>query len=983
MTKITNKIINDTKNTIINQLKDTVYGKDRNRIILVVVTKDSSETIEGCLNSTFDLVDGMCVFDIGSKDNTEELVKEYFKDINMPTKFAKLNNINNGQNKTNAFNEAVKFCKMQKWYPNKTYCLFINPEEELSYVDKYDKELLTQDCYKLITKDGVYKTYSEKLLRMDKDWISKGKVNEFWTMNNSYRPNDKQNIVPEFTTYKLDENIMSLVFIPDIEDEVYNEMLSNNIKIMESDDINNTRNMFYMAEHYYELYNYEEALNWYYKRLKFKNNDEEEYLCYLRIAECKVELVYDEEDIKNTYFDVINRYPFMLEPVYNLMYFYYVVKDWKTSFDIGKLGINIICDNLPFKYEYKVYEYKFKEKMLEICLKNGNYGLGVKFGLELLHDKLYDREDKYDIKRRYKKCLEKLTETELGITTDINKHDINIILLSDKINNNLINLYNNVSSFGYNISVISNETNETLKTLNIEDKKLLSEGWYNLNNNETVSLLDKGTYHAFSNKYKYTWFINNDVSFTNDLNRLQKLLQYNINDDLLTTELSEDNENMKKILEDNSKKILNISKDMEDWMSSMNNICRVSYNLLSRLNEFRIIYKKLENNEFLLPTLCNKHIEMKISYFSELDLPIMVQKRKNLELNTIEKNVINNVNTYYFNISILSNYESEIQNIKKYYTINKDDNTLLDYSGNNQVKLFIDDNIDFKKSELILINGLKNKNIIISHNDDNTEYDHKYYKENYNCMEDVLKDILENIAHSTERLLFLNKIFDGEDIVILSGGPSTGLLSNNELNYIFDNYLTICIKYVINILEKNNLKPTFNLFNQYLASGSFDDLIEKARSYNSIFGSDGSFIDETALMMVEVKDEHFCIRNFKRLLRNNIDCLTWMKDENNKRYYLNLHIMCELALPLAIHLGIKNIYTVGWDLKPINNQDYCFSSNKKIYEDNKISEYDYVPDIEKILNNMGITINKIKESPILLNMVDFFKNKNNTLSCNN
>ena len=236
----------------------------------------------------------------------------------------------------------------------------------------------------------------------------------------------------------------------------------------------------------------------------------------------------------------------------------------------------------------------------------------------------------------------------------------------------------------------------------------------------------------------------------------------------------------------------------------------------------------------------------------------------------------------------------------------------------------------------------------------------------------LLKDILEKFAHSTQRLQFLENLLEGEEIVILGGGPSTAMLSDNELKYIIDNYITISVKYVIDLLNKKKLHPTFHVFNQYLASGSLDHFIERSEPYTTIFGSDGSFEHTTALMVVEVKDEHFCIRNFKKLLANHIDCLTWQRDENNNRSYINLHIMCELALPLSIHLGVKKIYTTGWDLKPIENQDYCYTSNIKSYQTSKISESNYVSDIEKILNNLGITINKIKPSPIVLNLIDFF-----------
>ena len=44
-----------------------------------------------------------------------------------------------------------------------------------------------------------------------------------------------------------------------------------------------------------------------------------------------------------------------------------------------------------------------------------------------------------------------------------------------------------------------------------------------------------------------------------------------------------------------------------------------------------------------------------------------------------------------------------------------------------------------------------------------------------------------------------------------------------------------------------------------------------------------------------------------------------------------MHIMCELVFPLCILLGVKNIYTIGWDLN---------YSNKNSYFDTKINKND-------------------------------------------
>ena len=971
--------INNIKNTIIDQVKDNLYGIERNRIILVVVTKDNEDTIEGVLEMANDLVDAMYVFDNGSKDDTAKLVKQYFSEMKIPTKYvpSDKSSVDNGLTKKNAFLETVKLCKAQKWSLNKTYCLFLNPDEEIYFPENYNKEELTHDSYILSIRDGTYITYQSKLFKMDKNWMCKGRVNEYWAAKNT-------------TSARLPEEDFNIIYVNDIDDDDYNNLLLENIKIMEEDLAKNpddTHSLFYTAEHYFELEDYEKALPLYNKRLETIYNNEQEYISKLRIAECKVELVYDEEEIKSTYLQLINEYPFMLEPVFNLMYFYYVIKDWKSAYEIGVMGANILKDDIPYKYEHKIYDYKFKQKMLKICVNYEKYGLGVKLGLDLLKDRLFDREDKEEIKDQYKKCLRKLTNKDLGLNDEtLERKDIKILLLSENEDEKTVKLYKQILSYGSPVEIISN------KNLENHDS---SKGWANLTNDK-VSLLDVATKYAFDNRFKYTWFINSDVEFGDELkfedenslkkmvhiDRIDKLLFSFLGDDLITTELSEDNEDMQKLLDEN---IMNtISKDVGDWMSTSNNICRMSYKLLGKINEYRIKNKKLINHEFLLPTLCNKHQEMNIIYISELDeQPIRVYKRNNLELSEKEKNVLANPNTYYFNISIYTPHESEVTPIKEYYTLDvneveiTDSNDMVtDVKINTSIKyptyILLENDIELTNADTKLVKGLERKNIIFHRTDSNEKYSLRYSSENYICMSTVLRDILENFADSTERLQFLGNLLEGEEIVILSGGPSTGMLTDKELKHIYNNYITITVKYALDVLLKNDLYPTFNVFNQYVASGSLDDLIENGKQFTSLFGSDGSFEDDTSLMMVEVNDEHYCIRNFKKLLMNHVDCLTWKEDTKHKRSYINLHIMCEMALPLAIHLGIKKIYTTGWDLKSMNNQDYCYKSNLNLYQNSKISEYNYVPDIEKILNNMGISINKIKESPVLLKLVDFF-----------
>jgi predicted transcriptional regulator len=376
---------------------------------------------------------------------------------------------------------------------------------------------------------------------------------------------------------------------------------------------------------------------------------------------------------------------------------------------------------------------------------------------------------------------------------------------------------------------------------------------------------------------------------------------------------------------------------------------------------------------YLLPTLCNKHEELSICYLNELDQPIYIHKRNNNELTEIEKNILRNKETYNFYLSIKCFHKKSQNELPKFYILNKETNTLVDELGNN-INIYFEDKIKLSNADQKMIKALRNKNINVEIKSltGQSNYHFIYKKNNFTSMSNVLRQLLEKLADSIERLEFLKNFFKGEDMVILGGGPSTGHLTDSEMNYIFENHLTICVKYVLDLLIKKDKDPTFFIFNQYLTTNTIPYYKNLSKNITSIFGSDGDYKHKNnGLILLEVDDVHFCIRNFNNLLMNHVDCLTW-KLKDNQRTYINMHIMCEMALPLCIHLGILNIYTTGWDLKLINNQDYCFETNTKSYLNNKISEYKYVPNIKTILNNLGITIHKIKESPILLDYKNIF-----------
>jgi len=958
---------------------------NKNRIVLVIIKINNLEEIEDLIETFEENIDAICIYDNDVKEKVVHSIEKFLKTTHIPFNIKITSAPSYGETRTLYLEETKKFCSGLKWGLDKTYAVILNEDEQL-FIDGFDKDSLTESGYNLVYFDYNIKGHQLKLFNLNYNWKCVGIIEDEWIILGS-----ESQVFP-----KLEDTIYIENNVDDSDDNVkYKLKLNANKEILIKElekNPDNAKNVFLLADLYFKLDNQDEALKLYTKRTTMSGSAEDLYFSYVKIAECHVDLVSPEEKVHEAYMTCINLYPFMLEPIYNLMFFYSVTENWDKAFEIGKLGLNITSyDDIPFKVEYDIYDYRYKKDMLTLCYHTKNYGIGVKLGAELLLEKKYeddnddsnsqidsDDEDQTpeeiesDIRIDYNDCLKKLINKDLNIPDKIEDvKDIKVILMSKTFDDKLIKKINDFKSIGLDVKLCmkSIDVSEEYKNLviDISADVLKENGW----NSTSSQLMDKATYFSYLNKYKYVWLINETVEYGADLDKLKKLITIDTTDDLIASELSENSYMLDKLLD--SKILKNITINKYDWISTLNGICRVSYLLLTKLNEFRLKEKKLYNDMYLFPTLCNKHKELSICYLTELDMPIYVHKRNNKDLTEIEKNILLTKDVYNLYISIMCEHKKSQNELPRYWVLNKETNTIVDEFGKN-ISIAFEDKIKLSNADQKMIKALRNKNITVDFKSVPEGNYHFIYKQlNYSNMSNVLRQLLEKLADSTERLEFLRDFFKGEDMVILGGGPSTGHLTESEMNFIFENHLTICVKYVLDILKKKKKSPTFFVFNQYVTTNTLPHYKNLSKNITSIFGSDGNYKHKNnGLMLLEVDDVHFCIRHFNNLLMNHIDCITWKKNKNNQRTYINMHIMCEMALPLCIHLGISNIYTTGWDLKLINNQHYCYESNTKSYLNSKISEYKYVPNIRTILNDLGITIHKIKESPVLLELKNIF-----------
>src|SRR5579883_1017327 len=110
--------------------------KNQTTICLNMIVKDESRVIRRCLTSVKDLIDYWVIVDTGSTDGTQEIIREFLKDI--PGELHERPWVNFGHNR----NEALKLAK------NKSdYLLFIDADEELVFAKPLQKSKLNKDAY--------------------------------------------------------------------------------------------------------------------------------------------------------------------------------------------------------------------------------------------------------------------------------------------------------------------------------------------------------------------------------------------------------------------------------------------------------------------------------------------------------------------------------------------------------------------------------------------------------------------------------------------------------------------------------------------------------------------------------------------------------------------------------------------------------------------------------------------------------------------
>lgn len=148
------------------------------KMILTQIMKNESHVIERMLNSIKPVVDGICIIDTGSTDNSIEVVEKWGKHNGIET-YVFSRPFDNFENSRNFSFEKAREIFLSKKDGNIYYNFWIDADEIMEISPSFNKDKLDKDLFMFNTFIGKMKYTRNELCRLDKAFQFHGPVHEF------------------------------------------------------------------------------------------------------------------------------------------------------------------------------------------------------------------------------------------------------------------------------------------------------------------------------------------------------------------------------------------------------------------------------------------------------------------------------------------------------------------------------------------------------------------------------------------------------------------------------------------------------------------------------------------------------------------------------------------------------------------------------------------------------------------------------------
>lgn len=307
------------------------------KICLNMIVKNESDVICRCLESVKPLIDYWVIVDTGSTDGTQQMIKDFMKDV--PGELYECPWVNFSYNR----NQALKFASGKA-----DYLLFIDGDNKLVFNKNFKLPFLNKDIYYIRCESNGVIHNQIQLVKSNLNWEWKGVLYE--TIES-----------PQAKSYGLIKGVMN-VLGSDGDRSKDPEKFLNDARILEKalqKNPENSRYVFYLAQSYKEAGDYAQALKYYQKRIEMAGGEEEEiFYSILQTGFLQELLNMTAGTIISSYNKAYLLRPNRVEPLYRLASFYRKMGNYEAAYQAALQGLSISFPEKDMLYVDKwVYDY--------------------------------------------------------------------------------------------------------------------------------------------------------------------------------------------------------------------------------------------------------------------------------------------------------------------------------------------------------------------------------------------------------------------------------------------------------------------------------------------------------------------------------------------------------------------------------------------------------------------------------------------------
>ena len=310
----------------------------KGKLCLNMIVKNESRIIERCIQSVLSIIDTYCISDTGSTDDTVEKIKRIMENAGKSGIVFSEPFQNFGYNRTVALERASEWGE---------YALLLDADMRLVLTPDFKKDMLTENGYSLLQKNGSLEYTNIRIVKTDVGVKCVGPTHEYYDFPKGGNNN------------KLDS-----LWIDDIGDGgAKADKFTRDARLLYEaiqKEPRNDRYHFYLANTYKNMGKFQDAVEYYKKRIELGGWIEEIFYSCLEMGSCYRNL----NDMPNAIFwwmEAYNRHKTRSESLYEIVRYYR---------ESGKQQIAQIFCNIGLKIPYPkndslfirkdIYDYLFE-----------------------------------------------------------------------------------------------------------------------------------------------------------------------------------------------------------------------------------------------------------------------------------------------------------------------------------------------------------------------------------------------------------------------------------------------------------------------------------------------------------------------------------------------------------------------------------------------------------------------------------------------